>query len=186
MVNKNINKKYRYILIMSAVIFFGTLLSFFLVVKPLYNKSKTLNTEAKTKQANLDALEDKKAKLEALAVKEEQLKEDVKKVEAALPEASQVGRLFIQIDQIAKASNGVVKSVTESGAAASTTEVATTETVSKLTYNSPLQFKNYFDFKNFITASETALKIMDITDFDINSKEDFSATLTSSTYVRNK
>lgn len=186
MVNKNTNKKYQYVLLLSLSAFIGSLLLIFLGIKPLYIKASNLKQERIVKLNNLEELQAKKNKLAELSAKEEQLKLDAEKVEAALPKANQVGRLFIQISEMAKANNGNARSVQELAGVSNTQ--ATTENISKITYSTPLEFKSYFDFKNFITSSENALKIMDIVDIDVKAGEtgNFTSTLTANTYMRSK
>jgi len=166
---------------------------FFVVISPFFSKAQELTDEAKAKQDELSYLEDKKVKLEALKSREEDLKKDAELVRNALPEQKDVGRLFIQLDNMAKTSGGNLNAVTESSgalAAATTTDTVGSPSVGiqKITYTLPIDFKDYFGFKDFINKAESALRILAVEDFSLNASGTggVSATINAATYVRSE
>lgn len=184
MVEKGKNKKYYYSIILGVCTLLGLLVGVFLIIRPLYSNSQKITKEYKEKTAILDELKDKKAKLEELKSKEEQLKADAEKVEAALPQAKDVGRLFIEVDQVAKESSGSVKSVSEGSGVNST---PTSEGINKISYSVPASFPDYFKLKEFIMRTEQALRIVDISGLDMTTAQTGGAMdvkFTANTYVR--
>jgi Tfp pilus assembly protein PilO len=180
MVDKNKNKKYNYAIIVGAVTFVGLIIVVFAIIRPLYLKSQALTAEVKAKQATLDQLKDKKQKLAALKDREAELKQDAETVQAALPDSAEVGRLFIQINEMVKATGGNVSSVSGSPVPQGDTGV-----ISKVNYTVPVSFPNYFNFKDFVIKSEQALRLFDITDFSISTANgSVSSSLSANTYVR--
>ena len=184
---------YTYIIGISiGVVLVVALISIF-VIKPFINKANSLNQDVKTEKLVLQALEDKKNKLDKLKDKEEELKADAKTVVNALPDNKEAGRLFIQIDGLAKENGGNVKSITEGGVSVgSQGNVSQTATgladIQKLTYTIPIDFTSYFSFKDFITKSETALRLVNIDSFTINTTEKgtLAVDLGVTTYVKGK
>lgn len=192
--DKSRNNKYTYAVVLSVVLVLGVVLLSLFVIKPLFADAQKVTKEVKDKKTELTKLQDKKAKLEALKDKEEELKKQAATISNALPESKDIGRLFIQINDIATGSGGTVKSVAESGSAtagATTTATPTTQTtfgnVQQSIYTIPIDFGSYFDWKNFVTKTETALRLVSIGDFTVNATD--SGTMTSSvtitTYTRN-
>ncbi|MEI7690740.1 MAG: type 4a pilus biogenesis protein PilO [bacterium] len=169
------------------------LLSFF-VIKPSVNKAKTLSADVKVKKTELKALEDKKIKLDGLKDKEEELKADAETVKNALPEIKDAGRLFIQIDKLAKENGGVVKSINEGSTSETTNQGDVSQVptgmldIQKLTYAAPIDFNSYFSFKEFLTKSESALRLVNIDSFSIKVNEtgSLAVNLMVTTYVRGK
>lgn len=184
---------YAYIIWLSVGVVVVVILLSFFVIKPSINKAKTLNQDVTTKKAELQALEDKKSKLDSLKDKEDELKADAETVKNALPESKDAGRLFIQIDKLAKENGGTVKSVNEgtqvdpgqAGVSSSATGLAG---IQKLTYSTPIDFNSYFSFKDFITKSETALRLVNIDNYSIKANEAglLNVNLNVTTFVRGK
>ncbi|MDD5693547.1 MAG: hypothetical protein WC437_02895 [Patescibacteria group bacterium] len=188
--NKSLlNNKYTYSVGLGAATFLIAILAIFLIISPFYAKAKKLTTEAKVKKQELNYLTEKKSKLEDLKNREDELKQNAELVRSALPENKDVGRLFIQLDELARSNKGVIKSVAEAGMANAT---VTTETnfpgVQKNTYSVPIEFNNYFDYKAFIVKSENALRLLNIDEVSIKAKDtgEISASLTTSAYSRSK
>jgi hypothetical protein len=181
-VEKKMNKKYNYALIVGGLTFLGILLATFLVVRPLYLSAGKLTKEAGSKQANLDKLKDKKTKLEELKSKEAELKADSDTVAAALPEGKDAGRLFIQFDELVKSSAGQVKSVSEGSNATTTQAIGSVNAVS---YTVPVTMPDYFSLKNLIAKSESALRLINIDTLNIKSSNGaIDATLNVVTFTR--
>lgn len=192
--NKLTRNKYFYSTAVFAVTAVAVVILFFVVINPFFTKAQELTTEAKAKQTELKKLEDKKVKLEALKSREDELKKDAETVRNALPEQKDVGRLFIEFDNMAKASGGSIRSITEAaGGTAGTEPTATTvgsasSGLQKISYTIPVDFTDYFGFKDFVTKAETALRIIGVNDFSVNVGETgggISASLNTTTYVRN-
>ena len=188
--NKLTKNKYFYSTAVIVITILGVLGLFFAVITPFYSKAGSLTSEAKTKQTELKMLEDKKTKLEALKSKEEELNKDAETVRNALPEQKDVGRLFIEFDNMARSSGGVIKSVSENIATTTTTTeaVGSSAGLVKIGYKVPIDFKDYFGFKDFVTKAEKALRIIGIDDYSITVNETnggLTVDLSTSTYVRN-
>jgi Tfp pilus assembly protein PilO len=192
--NKVTKSKYFFSTTVFVVTGVAAVALFFVVILPFFNKAQELTAETKIKQTELKKLEDKKAKLEELKTREEELKKEAETVRNALPEQKDVGRLFIQLDNMAITSGGEIKSVTEGGSngvaqAATTTNVGSSETgIQKVKYAIPIEFRNYSGIKDFVTKTESALRICGIDDFSIMVSQDANGLTTSfntTTFVRN-
>ncbi|MCX6328225.1 MAG: hypothetical protein NTZ85_01740 [Bacteroidia bacterium] len=185
------NKQYLFAITISLLIVFVIIAAFFLAIKPLYLKSKKISAELKVKQEQLQELKDKKVKLETLKDKEGQLKKDAENVKNALPSDSDVGRLFIQLDDIIKTSNGSTKSI--SGSSGTTTTAGTPmETITNsvgittTSYNTTVDFPSYFEFISFLNKMENALRLVTINNINVSANESglISTTLDLVTYTR--
>lgn len=183
--NKKLDNKYSYALIVGVSTFVGVLVLIFAIIKPLYIKSSELRAEQKTKEAKLAMLKEKKSKLEELKDREDELIKDSKKVESALPTNDEAGRLFIQLDAITNKSGGLIKSVNQSSNL-TTSNVGSTG-IKKISFNSSSDFSTYFGFKDFVEKSEDALRIVEIAGLNLSSSEtgSISATIIANTYARN-
>jgi len=184
-----LQKKYNYALIVGAVTFFGTLLLLGFVIYPLYGLASTVTKEYDQKNQELTDLKNKKVVLDKLKNEESTLRKQADTVASALPESKDVGRLFIQIDALAKNSNGTIKSVTGSnGTVTTATKSAGTgfTGIQKYTYTVPVSFKSYTDMKNFISQSKNALRLLNIDNVGITAGDTGSmdVNMTITTYAR--
>lgn len=184
--NKNF-EKYKYALIVGVSTLIGALVLLFLVISPLYSKVTTTGDELDQAKQELTALENKKSKLDELKDRESELVAEAAKVSDALPTAEEVGRLFIQLDALATTSGGVLESVDKVTA---TTAIDSTDlTASGITtssYDLKLTFPSYYNLKNFISSSESALRLVSIDSFDISADETgiLQVNLTINSYTR--
>ncbi len=184
-----LHNKYAYAVGLGAATFLIAIFAFLVIISPFYSKAKKLTAEAKTKKQELTYLTDKKSKLEELKNKEDELKQKAELVRNALPEDKDVGRLFIQLDELARSNKGLIKSVSEAGAA---NMAVTTETgvagVQKNVYSVPIEFNKYEDYKTFITKAENALRLINVDSVSIKAKDtgELSVTLDTTAYSRSK
>lgn len=181
-------KTYSYALILGFSTIVGAVIIYFLVVSPLYASTQKSGVELETKEAKYTELTNKKNKLNELKDKEEELKKQAAVVSNALPKEEEIGRLFIQLDGLAKSSNGTLKSVTKSAGSTTTdTTELSTAGINKTIYSLPLDLPTYFDLKTFIADSGAALRLFSINDFNITASDAGALTvnLTANSYTRN-
>lgn len=181
-------KTYRYAIILGASAFVGAIAVYFLVVSPLYKSTQKAGVELATNEQTYKDLVARKAKLDGLKNKEIELKKQAEMVSNALPKEEEIGRMFIQLDGLAKDSNGSLKSVTKSSAGASadsSADIASTG-ITKTVYSLPLTLPTYFDLKSFIANSSSALRLFSINDFNISATDAGAMTvnLTANSYTR--
>jgi Tfp pilus assembly protein PilO len=185
--NKTI-KTYSYALILGFFTIVGAIIIYFLIISPLYASTQKSGNELETKEKKYTELTDKKNKLDELKDKEDELKQQASIVSNALPKEEEIGRLFIQLDGLAKLSNGTLKSVTKSAGnvTSDTAELGNTG-INKTVYSLPLDLPTYFDLKTFIAESRSALRLFSINDFNITSSSAGALTvnLTANSYTRN-
>lgn len=182
-------QKYQYAAVVGGVTLVGVIVAWFLILSPLYASTKNSGVELATKEKNYSDLVAKKDKLDKLKDQEAELKKQATTVSDALPKDEEVGRLFIQLDALAKGSNGKLRSVvktTSTSSTTGTTELATTG-ITKTVYTLPLDLPTYFDLKSFINNSESALRLFSINDFNITASDAgaLTVTLTANSYTRN-
>jgi Tfp pilus assembly protein PilO len=187
--NKLLKNKYAYSVGLGLATVLIVILAVFLLILPFYSKAKKLTTENKTKKQELTYLTDKKAKLEKLINREDELKQKAELVRNALPESKDVGRLFIQLDELARENKGIIKSIVEGGAINQAVSLQTNIVgVEKNSYSVPIEFNNYFDYMNFIEKAENALRLINIDRVSIKAKDsgEISVSLTTTAYSRSK
>jgi Tfp pilus assembly protein PilO len=188
--NSKFFKNYGYAVIVSGVVFLGALLSWFLIISPLYANTQQSKVQLDAKNQEYTALKDKKSKLDQLKSQETELKAQATLVSNALPKDEEIGRLFIQLDALAKASNGTLRSVTKTIATATAAPTSTASLdsagISKTVYSLPLELPTYFDLKTFIASSQSALRLFSINDFNISASNAGALTinLTANSYTR--
>ncbi len=182
-------KKYNYAIMLSTAGAIFSILIIFFAIKPLYQKNILLSSESKEKKIRYDNLITKKSNLAALKNKEAELRGMAEKVRSALPEAKEIGRLFIQLDSLVSESGGNIQSVSETNSEIVSAQTATASAfagIDKYSYGMPLSFPSYFSFKNFLINSESALRILNIDSMDVSASDDgaINATLIVNTFVR--
>jgi len=182
-------KKYGYSVILGIVTVLGAIIVWFVIIGPLYANTQKSKAELEVKEAQYTALKNKKDKLDELKDKEDELKKQAATVTSALPKEEEIGRLFIQLDGLAKASNGKLKSVTKSTATTATgnTTNLSSAGITKTVYNMPIELPMYFDLKSFIANSQSALRLFNINDFNITATNAgmLTVNLTANSYTRN-
>lgn len=152
-----------------------------LLGRPLWNGMQEKRKEVKSKREVLAVLEEKLANLKKLESRKEEIKEKNAKVLAALPTDKDVARLFVQFENIATTSGINVKQVSESGDIGEGTE----SVVKKLVYSVTAEGKGYGEFKAALSKFETALRLLSISEIDMNSSETtLSENMKVTTFVR--
>jgi len=180
-------KTYGYALAVGSITFVGAIVAYFLIIGPLYKNTEKSKLELTAKEEKYDGLVTKKARLDELKDKEAELKAQAVVVSNALPKEEEVGRMFIQLDALAKSSNGTLKSVSKSTTAtADSTGNLDSAGITKTVYTLPLDLPTYFDLKSFIANSSSALRLFSIGDFSISASPEGSMTvnLTANSYTR--
>lgn len=184
----NFFKSYGYAVILGLCTIFGAILVWFLIISPLYKSVGKAGKELASKEQQYTDLKDKKSKLDELKDKEAELKKQAAIVSNALPKDEEIGRLFIQLDALAKASNGKLRSVTKSNIATVTGDTSNLSAsgITKTVYTLPLDLPTYFDLKSFIASSSSALRLFSIDDFNISASNAGALTvsLTANSYTR--
>lgn len=165
-------KKYYYVFGLVAGTFVVVLILSLFVIKPLVSTVLSMNEENNNLNTTLISLKAKQEALNKLKGQETQLENDSQTVSNALPTQADIGRLFIQLDSIAKASGGNLKSVTTSSSADNTANGVTA-----ITYSIPLDMPNYFAFKQFITNAQGALRLLSIDGVGVNASSTGALTL---------
>lgn len=182
MTDKNdIYKKYRYAISLGVAIFIGLILSSFLVVRPMYLKTKSLFSEASARKKESTYLKDKKSKLLELSKRESEILEEEKKVSIALPASNEVGRIFIQLDQLVLESGGTTQSIYKSGS-----QMSVAGEIVATSYSIPTSFPNYFAYKEFLDKSASALRLLNLQKIQIYAGQDgrITSNLITETFSR--
>jgi Tfp pilus assembly protein PilO len=185
MVKKQINE-YNYALYLGLGTAVVALFVSFIIIKPLFDKNSELRNTKSTQNAKLEKLLEKEKVLVSLKDKSSEIKTNSERVSSALPSSSDIGRLFIQLDELAKISGGSLKSV-----GTNTNTVSETQAIpgiNELTYSLPLDMPSYFALKKFFESSEEALRLLSITDVRIDSSDSgaLSVNLSAKSYTRLK
>ena len=184
MVSESSNK-YNYFLTVVVGTVVGLILTGFFVIQPLYNTATKVAAEKKTKEATLSEMKARLEVLNKLSDQEEKLKADSQTVSNSLPTQEDIGRLFIQLDSIAKQSGGNLKSVSQiTGQSVDASGAGFTEQ----SYSIPLEMSSYFALKQFITNASDALRLLSISDLKIDANDAGALTvnMTAKSYVRTK
>lgn len=180
----NIKKSYYpYIILACSIIV--ALLAVFFVMKPVFEDMQKKDKVITNKRSNLNILKDNLEKLKELSSQDKEWKEKADLVLAAMPESSDKGRLFMELEGLASGSGLYIDSIREEtsvGAGTTSTQsqdsggassVQLSGGASELKYTITLS-GSYDAVKNFLTYSEKALRILSISKIDITSKEDGS------------
>ena len=182
-------KSYGYAVILGVVTFFGAIGIYFFIISPLYTNTQKSGVELSVKEKEYESLQAKKSKLDSLKGKQEELKKQAAVVSNALPKEEDVGRLFIQLDGLVRASSGTLKSVTTVSVNTNTGDTANLAAagITKTVFTLPLELPSYFDLKSFISDSKSALRLLSISDFNISATDSgaLNVNLTANSYTRN-
>lgn len=176
---------YTYLVSVIAITLLVVIVAVAFVLIPCIKKVSTLSTELKSVQQEKTFLTKRKASLEALNNDKEDYLKQSEIVLNALPENKEVGKLFVQVDQIATSSNSTIENFSENALATEVTKNVLPG-VTKISYTSDVKIGDYFSFKEFLTKFEGALRLVTIDGVSITSDDTGSikATLTVSTFVR--
>lgn len=174
--------KYNYAAIVVGAIVVGSLLASLVVIKPLASNLINLNKKNKEKSIQLQELQAKEQVLLEKKDQEAQLAEDSETVSNALPSENEIGGLFIQLDAIAKASGGSLKSVMQTTGGTS----GMSKNIVENSYSIPLEMPTYFALKQFMTSADSALRLLTIESMKIDASDSGSLTvnLIAKSYAR--
>lgn len=178
----NIKKSYYpFIILVGSVIVVFLALVF--LMKPVFEDIKSKDKIIAGKRSASNTLKENLDKLKELSSQEKEWKEKADLVLASLPENPDKGRLFMELESLTSNSGLYVSSIREEDTSQNT---GTLSTQSQASESTPLpsganELKytltlsgSYDSFKNFLTYSKKALRILSISNIDIKSKEDGS------------
>lgn len=180
-------KEYKYALIVGSATLVGIILAITLIGRPLYNAYKESKRVLAEKRAVVAKLEQKLVNLKGLKDKEAEIKEKNQKVMAALPTNKDVSRLFIEFESIAMQNGLAITSVQENKTAGTvTTEGTATVGPLAVSYDVSGEATNYNSIKNALSSLEKALRILNISEIEVNGKgaNNLDVDLKINTYVR--
>lgn len=194
MVNKKMEKYQWAVGVVVITVIFVLIITFVLLI-PSFKSLGKVNKEVKAKKADLNILEKKLTKLKELKVKENDLKEQEKVVNGAIPTKKEVGGLFIQLEKIMTDTGASTTGITEQAQVVSSSptdganpSAASTEVVgiSSVDYGGKVVFPSYDSFKNFLSLAEQARQFISLNIFIVNDTEDgtFAAELNYKAYYR--
>lgn len=175
-------KKYRYAIILGLVTFFGALLLSFLAVKPLYDSAVATTKNVNDNQEKLNVLNKRLTTLKDLSKREQEIRDEEKKISQALPQGDEVGRLFIQVDQLVGSTGG--KSSGYSKGALST--LTNDPNLVVLTSSLSADFPSYFNLKDFIGKANSALRLLNISGLNVRAADNgqVNVSINTTTYSR--
>ena len=178
----NIKKSYYpFIILVGSVIIVFLALVF--LMKPVFEDIKSKDKIIASKRSASNTLKENLDKLKDLSSQEKEWKEKADLVLAALPENPDKGRLFMELESLASNSGLYVSSIREEDTSQNTGTLSVQSQASESTPlpsgASELKYTltlsgSYDSFKNFLTYSKKALRILRISNIDIKSKEDGS------------
>jgi Tfp pilus assembly protein PilO len=157
-----------------------------------------VTNQVSSSQKQLNKLESQESKLESLKNQETELDQEAATVSEALPTTNDVGRLFIQLSDLANNAGGSISGVTGGttvGTTSTTSPASTTATTSAsvpgvevLTYSMPISFSSYFNFKNFLTSASSALRLISVNNITVSASStgEITAGLNLTTYMRSQ
>ncbi len=178
--------KYNYAVIVASGAAVALLLAGIFIVKPLLETVGKMDKEKQAKSATLAEMKKRESVLLGLKDQEDQLTKDSETITNALPTQADIGRLFIQLDTLAKDSGGTLKSVSQTNTQAPAK--STFSGVAENTYSIPVEMPTYFALKQFIANSKDALRLLSIENLKISSTEagQLSVSITAKSYARTK
>jgi Tfp pilus assembly protein PilO len=185
MVKKD-NSEYNFAILLGAGALVVGLILIFAIIKPLYDKNSEMRQEKTKREAELTRLQNREKVLLSLKDRAADIREDSERVSRALPTSSDIGRLFIQLDELAKVSGGNLKSVSESNS--TTTGALVSPGVTATEYSLPMEMPSYFALKKFFESSEEALRLLSIDNIRIDANEAgaMSVNISAKAYKRSK
>ena len=183
---KNDTNDYQYASVLGVSVLVGVIIISLFILRPLYAKNIEMRAEKNKRTVALEALQERERVLLGLKDKAEEIKEESERVSKALPASDDIGRLFIQLDELAKISGGDLSGVSSENSTAS--DSVTSAGVGVTRYSLPLEEPSYFAFKKFLESSEEALRLLSINDVRVDSSESgiLSINLNVESYTRLK
>lgn len=150
--------------IIIAIILLATVLLVFFLVRPEYNKFLVLRADLAEKKAEFNAKYEYFSVITEKYFNLQDRKEEIKKIDDALPEGKNLGRLFYFFQKIA-AENGLIpKDVLLSKAAATGQQSELSNTNFSLAI-----LGNYSALENFIISLERSARLFEITKISFGS-----------------
>lgn len=194
-------QEYKYPVAIVSLAILAAIIVLVFMVRPLFNDIQEQSRIINEKRLVLEKKEEKLKNLKLLSEKEELLKKENERVLAALPNDNEVARLFVQLERIAAESGLTIQSVSGGSAAEGfSNEQAADQLVDEfpiepagpeivaISYQLSGSSDSYQSFKNTLAKMETALRILNISEFSISGESqgagDFSVSLTINTYKR--
>lgn len=168
---KNLTKYYIFL----VVAIFLSMLSFFLIMRPIYKDIKNKASIIDVKSWNLNVLKKKDEKLKELSSRSDEIKKSAEKVKAALPEGKDKARLFIEFEGLASSSGLTLISANEQTSTVDSSSTSgdkqgSVSGVSEVEYK--LELKGSPEgFLIFLINSQKALRILRLDKIEVSEKE---------------
>ncbi len=178
--------KYNYAAIVAGGTVAALLFAGIFVMKPLIETVGKMDKEKQVRAATLADMKKRESVLLGLKDQEDQLTKDSETITNALPTQADIGRLFIQLDTLAKESGGTLKSVSQTNKQEASK--STFSGVIENSYSIPVEMPTYFALKEFISNSKDALRLLSIENLKISSTDtgQLSVGITAKSYARSK
>lgn len=156
-----------------ALILFAVLLMVFFLVAPEYDTFGRLQTELGQKKAEFNAEFDYYAQITKIYFDLQSRKDDVKKIDNALPPSSDLGEVVYFLQESAKANGMMVKDLFLSK---TSTNVAETKVggVKDIVFSIDL-IGDYSSLESFIISLEKSARIFEITTITFGSESELSS-----------
>jgi Tfp pilus assembly protein PilO len=183
MVDKKEETNYKYIVTVVAIALTLGLVIIFTAGRYSWSEMKKASAETKVQKAILTEADTRLENLKSLSSRTAELREKNQKVLSALPQDKNISALFVQFEQIATASGLEISSVSESGAAAASTN---SQLVRTATYTVDAKAGDYTALKNALSKFETALRVLAMPQISVTgtSESGLSVQFTITTYLR--
>ena len=150
--------------IVIALILFIILLLIFFLVAPEYNKFKFLQSELGIKKAEYNAEFEYYSEITRNYYDLENRKDDIKKIDSALPSDPNLGKLIYYLQDQSTKSGLVLKNLFLTKSSVSSTEAG----VKNLSFSLNI-VGNYAALENFISSLEKSARLFEITNVSFNS-----------------
>jgi len=148
-----------------ALIFFIILLLIFFLLSPEYNTFRKLQIELAEKTAEFNAEHDYYAATDRLYFDLQSRKDDIKKIDDALPQDPTLGKLIYFLQETAQANGLIVKNLFLSKSSLSSTNINVGDNVSNNVKDIVFSMDilgNYPSLENFIISLEKSSRIFEI------------------------
>jgi Tfp pilus assembly protein PilO len=154
--------------IAAAIIFFSTVLLVLFLVRPEYKTFKSLQAELGERRAEFNAKYDYYAAVSKIYNDLKSRPEDIKKIDDALPENPELGRLVYFFQKTAMENGMIVKNLFLSKSFSQTSVKTKGENVREMVFSMDL-LGDYSSLGNFIASLEDSAKLFEVSKISFNS-----------------
>jgi Tfp pilus assembly protein PilO len=167
-----------------ALILFVIILLIFFLVAPEYATFGKLKTELSEKKAEYAAEYDYYAAIAKTYADLQEHKDDVKKIDDALPQDPSLGKTVYYLQQTSKANGLILKNLFLSKSSKSTGEATSGSSVKDIVFSLNLT-GDYASLENFIIALEKSSRLFEVTNISFGAASN-SATTAQTTQSQSK